>query len=239
MIGKAGLLTRLIRAELQRGNSASLITFNVDLLAENALALLKTSRVSQPWSLVTGYGFEKPPDLIRSGREVFPSAQEPSGVLLLKMHGSVNWVFKHRDFYPPPNLVSKRRDFFIIADQRLAERRTVYVNPRGGRDWYLFPLIVPPIYEKHGFIRMHLQEVWDTASAMLRGASRVVFFGYSFPNADMHARHFFQQHAQGNPALQEPTIINPDPRAEDALWELLRPSRCLHYRDARSYLADQ
>jgi hypothetical protein len=98
---------------------------------------------------------------------------------------------------------------------------------------------VPPIYEKHGFIRMHLQEVWDSASAALADASEVVFFGYSFPQADMHARHFFQQQSQANPALRTPTIINPDPQAEDALWEVLRPDRCVHYRTGDAYLTDR
>lgn len=239
MIGKAGLLKKIILPEVLAGRKVTIITFNIDLLAENTLAMLdEGSRPRVPWSLSTGYGFSDLPRLLRRSDDVFPSHNEASDIQLLKMHGSVNWAFKHRDRNPPANLVSKPRDFYTIEDRRLLASRALYRSDKGGRDWYLFPLIVPPIYEKSGFIKMHLQEVWEAASAALDSATRVVLFGYSFPQADMHARHFFQQKAQGNPALREPTLINPDPKAEDALWDVLRPSRCLHYRSGLNYVAD-
>ena len=67
-------------------------------------------------------------------------------------------------------------------------------------------------------------------------ADRVVFWGYSFPVADTHARQFFQGMADRNAVLRAPTIINPDPGTGAALWSLLRADQVTQYRDASGYL---
>ena len=100
------------------------------------------------------------------------------------------------------------------------------------------PLLVPPVYEKHGLIKRFLHDVWDGASAALRDATRVVFWGYSFPLADTHARHYFQGLSRESAAFQQPVTINPDPGAETALWHVLRPASAKHYRAASDYLRD-
>lgn len=89
------------------------------------------------------------------------------------------------------------------------------------RQFYLWPVVVPPIYEKQGFIRNHLQAAWDRASAALAAADKVVFFGYSFPAADHHARFFFEGLANRNPRLKRPYVINPDFRVVQTAWEVL------------------
>ncbi len=151
------------------------------------------------------------------------------------MHGSVNWLFRTRDYYPGADLLGKPRKLYQLTDRYLGVNRLQYKKGRG-RPWMMFPLIVPPVYEKHTLIRSNLSEVWSNAEAVLRVADKVVFWGYSFPAADTHARHFFRTLSERNPALKSPYLLNPDPGAAAALWSVLRPQRLSHFRDARAYL---
>lgn len=97
---------------------------------------------------------------------------------------------------------------------------------------------MPPIYEKHGLIRNELEGVWSRADEALRACSRVIFWGYSFPRADLHARYFFQAAAQANAALREPVLINPDPGSHAELCEVLGPGKVSYYHDVKDYLDD-
>lgn len=240
MMGRSGLIKKVIQTELRAGRQVSIVSFNIDLLAENALCLLTHSRPASDWSLNGAYGFSQPlPILVGRGGEYgdpFPAEGPPAAIPLYKMHGSINWVFKHRDRYPPADLVSKERELYLLNHQRLPQNRVLRIRPGAGRPWYSFPLIVPPVYEKHAFIRRHLQEVWDGGTAALESATRVLFWGYSFPQADTHARHFFQARAQRNEALRRPIVINPDPAAGPVTWEVLQPNRVEQFRSAQEYL---
>jgi hypothetical protein len=222
MMGRSGLIKKLIQSELRAGRRVSIVTFNIDLLAENALCQLAHGRPRATWSLEGAYGFAKQlPILVGKGGEYgdpFPE-KGAAEIPVYKMHGSINWVFKHRDRYPPADLVKKDRELYLLNHQQLPRDR-IRVQTGAGRPWYSFPLIVPPVYEKHAFIRRHLQEVW----------------GYSFPLADTHARHFFQARAQRNAALRRPVVINPDPAVGPMTWEVLRPSRVEQFRSAEEYL---
>jgi hypothetical protein len=244
MMGKGGLMKKLMQKELKAKRVISIVTFNVDLLAENALSCLTKGRPNANWCLNHAYGFSAAKEpLVASSSEYqgsFAYDGDRAEIPVFKMHGSVNWVFQHRDENPPADLVSKEREFFVVTNERLPTGRLTYVK-RGGKGrktWYLSPLIVPPVYEKHGFIKRHLQEVWDGASAALGTADRIVFWGYSFPQADTHARHYFQGLSDANPALKHPITINPDPKAESALWDVLKSRSVGHYRTADDYLAD-
>jgi SIR2-like domain len=238
MIGKAGMIKRVLQREVAAGRRVSVITFNIDLLIENALERLAHSRPSAPWGLMDAYGFATPPDTLYGAAAHFDESG-PAEIKLYKMHGSVNWVFPIRDLYPPGDLASRPREIKIVVDKELPPHRLRVGTgkTRGRTTWYGFPLIVPPIYEKHAFIRMHLQEVWESAQAALQDASKVVFWGYSFPVADTHARQFFQGMADRNPVLRSPIVINPDPATGAALWTLLRADQVTQYRDVGGYLS--
>jgi hypothetical protein len=214
----------------------SIVTFNIDLLIEATLEILTRSRPGR-WTLQRAYGFNDPLDVLTGPGEDFPTEDGPVDIPLYKMHGSVNWLFRTRDYYPPADLMAQPRKIWLLSDRIIGTRRASYQPPRGRR-WPLFPLIVPPVYEKHLLIRNNLGEVWSSAHAALLDASRVVFWGYSFPSADTHARHFFQSLSDQNVALKSPVLINPDPAAAQALWAVLRPRQIEHYQDALAYLGD-
>jgi hypothetical protein len=241
MIGRSGSIKKLLERELRRPSSISIVTFNHDLLIENALSLLAPRLFGQPWCLKHAYGITPSLTPVAGKGATFDldcPGDIDSHIPIYKMHGSVNWVFRTLRKYPPPSFASRDRGLALWHNTAITpwvER----VNYRKGRKWYLWPLIVPPIYEKHGFIHGELAGVWQSASARLDQATRIVFWGYSFPRADLHARYFFQSAALRNPALTRPILINPDPASEVSLYEVLRPRRVHHYHDVKDFLDDE
>jgi hypothetical protein len=243
MMGKGGLIKKVIQKELTAQRDVSIVTFNVDLLAENALQRLTKARPGAEWCLSQTYGFSSLKDPVKYSspeyKGEFDYAGETAAIKVFKMHGSVNWIFQHRDANPPADLINKERQFYVVTNEKIPKGRSTLKSSGPGRKrWYISPLIVPPVYEKHGFIKRHLQDVWDGASDALRTADRVVFWGYSFPQADTHARHYFQGLSEANSAMKHPITINPDPEAETALWHVLKSRSVGHYRTADDYLAD-
>jgi hypothetical protein len=181
MIGRSGPMKKLLVAELRAGRQISIVTFNHDLLAENALSLLPTHWFPSRWCISHAYGIGGVEQIANSDAE-FDSdcpGDESLHIPVLKLHGSANWVFRTRDPYPPGNFGrGSRRKLFLWTNKMLPDRIGVKLRTQGpGRDWYLWPLIVPPIYEKHGLIRHELERVWRKAGSTIEEADRVIFWG--------------------------------------------------------------
>jgi hypothetical protein len=84
-------------------------------------------------------------------------------------------------------------------------------NRPGGRSWNLWPLVVPPIYDKQRVTGMRLlQQVWDRAYDAIRTADRLVLFGYSIPDADVLARQMLRTAVRQNPRIKCVDCIDPD-----------------------------
>jgi len=241
MIGRNGVIRRVIQREL-RDADLSIITFNHDLLIENALATLSTSRQQGAWCFRHAYGSPSDFEPLSDESPAYDSdcpGDSDRHVPIFKMHGSCNWVYRTRNEYPSAQVARGDRTLFLWANKTLSQSTHMTRRGGGGRSrWYMWPLIVPPVYEKHSYITGALKNVWDRAGEALLAATRVVFWGYSFPRADLHARYFFTSIAHQNPALRAPTLLNPDPVAEDELWNVLRPNVVAHYRDVRAFLSD-
>lgn len=206
LIGRAGSVKRVIARELGETDKLSIITFNHDLLAESAISELPVSRYGHAKCLGCAYEFPKAPPTIENRTAKFDFTCPPGGqphISLYKVHGSVNWVFRTRAPYPPSDITrSDARRMFVWINRQLPAHETTL---RTGRLWHMWPLIVPPIYEKQGLIRNELQEIWRRAGEAMKSATRVLFWGYSFPRADLHARYFFQSAAHANPGSTTPS----------------------------------
>lgn len=233
---RSGAIRRVVERELDTGNRVSVITFNHDLLVENALSLIG-SRHGKVWCLRHAYGFD-PHETCENAQPTFPY-DCPGGrsdhIPVYKLHGSLNWVFKTRDSVPPR--APRTRDLLIWINRVIPAYTRKLTVEGTRRDWYLWSLIIPPIYEKQGFIRDELEQVWSMAADALRRADKVVVWGYSFPPADVHARYFFQAAAYDNENLRTPVMINPDAAAHAALWQVMQPRHVTHFRYVTDYLA--
>jgi hypothetical protein len=236
---KKGTLLRLVRTSLDHGALSAIVTFNHDLLAESALQALPPRICGHRWCLRHGYGFES--GEVRTLRrtastEVWPdcaAAEVP--IPVYKLHGSLNWLFATRNLDPSVNLARQKKVIYITRRTKPRPDLTINLHDKGRR-YYGWPVVVPPVYDKQGFIQQHLQTVWDRAFDALLNATRVIFFGYSFPTADYHARYFFRRLAAQNPALRTPVVINPDFSVATTCREVLAAERVETYLSVDHYL---
>ena len=143
----------------------SVLSFNYDVLADRAL--LEGPRAGLwRWSHTDGYGFTPKSQSV---------PKERSTLTLLKLHGSMNW------YIPTPgrtraNVYAKHTPVYVPQPARNSkapawQRRRSYLGHSANR---VFPLLVPPVFEKGTQIIGVLQSVWNQASVALREAT-VVF----------------------------------------------------------------
>jgi hypothetical protein len=236
---KRGPIEMLIRDELGHGNEVTVVTFNHDLLVEGALASLPPRDYGVRFCLQHSYGFDDDvQSLILSGADHWDLCPGGHGdvVRVCKLHGSLNWVFTTRDLNPSLNLATASKKKIHLL--RLRRPRADLNVSMSRRSFYLWPVVVPPVYEKQGFIQSHLQAAWDAATDALDVADRVIFFGYSFPVADQHARFFFEGLAHRNRSLRSPIVINPDFRVAETAWEVLEAQAVHSFRSLADFLAE-
>ena len=159
---------------------ATCVTFNHDDFLDAALST--TGR----WNPYWGYGFFCQPSANTVSN--FSQAPHASDLLLLKLHGSVNWW--PRLGYAKPfalDAIVHHHGWEGIS-QRLYRREVV------ARHLGTEPVIVPPVLSKSDLVAQPvLRLVWSLAFERLSIADSVTFIGYSFPPTDTAARVLFEE----------------------------------------------
>jgi len=171
----------------QLGPGDVILTFNWDVLHE---VILWRSKL---WSYRDGYGFEC---------ENQGSRDEASRTLILKLHGSVNWVQEHE--YENVEYIAHVKDFFW--DSRDWDWRPHYSETQSdsGRK------LVLPTYLKDISSNRALQAIWTNAHRVLGEAKELVVIGYSLNRVDHPARLLFGIALSENPDLDHVTVVSPD-----------------------------
>ena len=212
---------KTFRDHVQR-NNIGIISFNWDLVLEQLLFGEDLNGES--------YGFPLEPFM------------RPA---LIKPHGSLNWfkedVGRH---------ISRDRRFLLSEvgrDKVHAFRK--FRAPQTSVARRYTPLIVPPVYLKN-FDQPLFRRLWQKCTRLLSQAERVVFLGYSMPEADFHA-HFimrcgFQNQIDGElvkggrrkeargPA--EVVVVNTDTAVAKRVAAIVGPKHS--YRSISSSVAD-
>jgi len=147
------------------------ISLNYDILVDNALC-----------EHYDDYHVEYATEFVNFKRvNDFKRADPEKAVNLLKLHGSLNWL------YCP---VCKSLEWFN-------EKITVAGYPKEWTDCgictsYMVPIIIPPTFFKV-MSNLHLRKIWETAESVLVNARRIIFCGYSFPDADIHVKYLLKR----------------------------------------------
>jgi SIR2-like protein len=173
-------------------DTVSFISFNYDLLIDNAL---RTRLQVDPDYSVPFRWIENP----------FPAQAGLTPPTLLKLHGSLNWLFcptcNQLDCYPGEKIVAQ------IAHDPMRMPCAVCQEPR-------VPILVPPTFFKV-MSNFYLQQIWRQTEARLREADHLIFCGYSFPDADIHFKYLLKRAEINQPDLPrkrlEVFIINEHP----------------------------
>jgi hypothetical protein len=177
-----------------------LLSFNYDWVIDHTLKCHGHDK----WNPGSSYGVRTYSDSgqffwaehIEDGSAYYPAP----AILLLKMHGSMNW-------FPLPSKQESRQK---KARVRLRQR---WWHQRGTLRFE----IAPPEWNKP--IRSGVyRQIWTHARQALRKSSAMVFIGYSLPETDLPARALFMVDTLGSrlnsvPALDLLVIANPDPLA--------------------------
>lgn len=162
------------------------LTTNYDLLLDRALAALPGYEPDYGFSgLMAGKG--RP----ANGRTVE----------LYKVHGSLNWLF-----CPACNAVD-----VTLREAGAARLLT------GSRHSHceachsvVQPVIVPPTFFKD-LSNVFLGVVWHQAERRLQEAGKVIFCGYSFPDADLHVKYLFKRAQTNRTRTLKFSVVNGHP----------------------------
>lgn len=164
-----------------------ILTFNWDILHEVILWR------HDLWSYRDGYGFK----FDEQGQ-----AERSSGTLMLKLHGSVNWVQQNDG--DSVGHIADAKDFFS-----------------GSKDWDWRPhdneaqadsgrKLVLPTYLKDISSNKVLLDVWTKAHRVIRDAREMIVVGYSLNAVDHPARLLFGTALSENASLGCVTVVSPD-----------------------------
>ena len=160
--------------------NATCVTFNYDDLLDAALS------ATGNWNPHWGYGF-----FCRSSADTvtdISGGPHVSDLLLLKLHGSVNWW--------PCLGYAKPFALDAIVHHHVWEDISWRLHGDGvvARHLEAEPVIVPPVLSKSDLVAQPvLRLVWSLAYEHLSTAEAVTFIGYSFPATDTAARVLFAE----------------------------------------------
>ena len=169
-------------------NKIDCITFNYDDVLDQALAEV-TRKVEIPWHANGGYGFYCQDSTGTTGIHFDANIGEKTPMLVLKLHGSINWRPRRGSSEPHMLDAITHHEEWSKAEPlephlwSLMER---HLEPR--------PLIAPPVLSKSSLVSQPvLRLVWSLAYEKLLKAQSVTFVGYSFPTTDMAAQTLFSE----------------------------------------------
>lgn len=237
-VGPASALYRLVRRELQTVDDPeklTLLTFNYDLTLERVLDELQSHSDMPVFSFPDCYGL--PPSIKETnvtGTPPFKTGQNffSSGISLLKLHGSMNWVSSHNSRRPTPKALFKsNRELTVLNSSRV---NLSLSWKRGKRTSYLQPIILPPITGKRGLLHFAMEPVWSAAADALKNARRVVIFGYSCPPLDFEARMLLSENTPAD-SLKELVVIDPNPEIVGRFMTICGADTASVYSSIQSY----
>ena len=174
------------------------ISLNYDILIDNAIEDVARRHVEQR---VPDYAVDFTPRPHSAGRP-FPVAN-----VLLKLHGSLNWLY-----CPTCNKLELFVHHKIAAEIASGRWRCSVCNGLQA------PIIIPPTFFKV-MSNFYLQQIWKRAEDELKKAARIVFCGYSFPDADMHIKYLLKRAEVNRPEGQAPPEVFIVNRPDDRLVE--------------------
>jgi hypothetical protein len=217
----------LLRFFARRGETHfTFVTFNQDLVIEKAIDAAKRTQKYRhlEWDIQTTceIKFGGLRHWTEEGAsQPFASDEEPhpGSIKVLKLHGSLNWVYRVRSARDARNSLRRPlRRLQLLDEQTVVDRA---VDASGQRRTPLLPFVVPPVYEKSTHIRDVVQPAWIAARNALRSADEIVVFGYSCPAADQAARNMIKSSFHLNTKVDHLHVIDPSAATAARLGELL------------------
>jgi len=172
-------------------NRITCITFNYDDVFDEALRKANTDfqiTFDKPyWHPDGGYGF-----FLRGSEWVLGDSSWTfaikTSMLLLKLHGSINWRIK-LGFTKPYSLDAIVHHSRWGAEERNREQNEEAIESHLTEEMF----IVPPVLAKSSLEEPILRKIWGKAYTALHDADEVAFVGYSCPVTDLAVTFLFSE----------------------------------------------
>lgn len=100
---------------------------------------------------------------------------------LFKLHGSLNWLYCPRCVEVEYTKMTKGAAGLLSNDKKCANCGQTMV-----------PMLIPPTFLKQ-LKNPYLQQIWQRADTVLRNCRRIIFCGYSLPEADLPLRYLLKR----------------------------------------------
>lgn len=244
----------------------SLITLNYDLLIEKALENIDVERIGPKCSesrlfdilysyqvdfdgyfwlrggksenkLKTIESYKSLDDSVK--RNLFEIRANKKYVSLLKLHGSLNW------FYEVPSSESRE---FALPKSTSKSYLSIDRNPKtgysrdseGARHKKMIqkrPIMVPPVYDKVSFFANLLNPLWEKAGFAIRRTEKLIFYGYSLPDADIGMKMMLANSIANNQKLESVEIIDTNPAVCEKYINELPIKSINYYESIEEYLS--
>jgi hypothetical protein len=217
----------------------SFVTFNQDLVIEKAIEnTVKMKKYSGvPWNLEEAYSsaFKRTVSMRLKGCPFI--AKGEGSIKVLKLHGSLNWVYRVRSGTDPKNSLRKpSNDLICVNDKRILPKLTDRARgPERSRKVDVIPLIVPPIFEKSARYQEVLRPIWEDARKAVSHADELIVFGYSFPDADFSSKSMLRQSLHKNPNLQTLHVIDTNASTAGKIANIVPLESCHFYETAKVF----
>lgn len=163
------------------------ITFNYDLLMDKAIYNID--------GIAPSYCLEY--DQAR-----FENMQKDGKTLLLKLHGSTNWLYCYKCH--ALSVFNKTLPFVPNSAKHLETFGNSYLNryylqcSKCQETGKISPVVVPPTWNKSDF-RELMRPVWRRALKELSEARRICVIGFSMPETDLFFRHLISLALESKP----------------------------------------
>jgi len=194
-------------------SSTSFISLNYDILMDNALLSAR-----EKCKLDLDYAV----DFINFGAE-WAKPNPAHSIKLLKLHGSLNWLYcpTCRMLKITPKEKGICRLKWHPEDCLCDKCETLSI-----------PIVIPPTYFK-ALENMYLRQIWHAAEQVLNACDKLVFCGYSFPDADVHIRYLLKRVEVNRQATPEVFIVNEHEGKKDVAREMEKERYLRFFRDKR------
>jgi hypothetical protein len=165
----------------------AIVTFNWDILRE--IILWRSGK----WSYRDGYGFE-------CGKQGDHEVKSPT--LILKLHGSVNWV--QSEARTCVDEIDSVADLFQGSKDWDPRTHIHQAQTDSGRK------LILPTYLKDITSNGLLLKTWTRAHDLVANAREIIVIGYSLNKADHPARLLLGTALSANRKANEITVVGPD-----------------------------
>lgn len=169
------------------------VSLNYDILIDNALI---TAR--DVCDMDYGVDFMNFEYKSRYDYENWDRPNYKRSVKLLKLHGSLNWLYcpvcNKIKITPKSKTVVKLA--YIEKDE---ECRCDICKGR------FAPILIPPTYYKN-MANYYIASIWAQAEQAIMGCEKILFCGYSLPDADMHIKYLLKR-GMMNRNYEAPNIV--------------------------------